>query len=167
MDALTIAYHHSIRPSIRDAIFDLIGEDIDPLLILADADGLLNFDTEVGLPSAQIRRWFQQEADYSIASYTTPDEAVIPLHHQDLLDRIRKSTPEQFCKIIRFLRTHDDIADELTVTVTVALSKRLRRALKNDPLYYSILTNSVMVSSMTLVEYHYLDDDNGCEDYDN
>lgn len=162
-DAVTISYHHQVRPAIRAAVFDLVGEDIDLLVILSDADGILNFDEEVGLPSVQTRRWLQQDADYSLACYIQPDQAVEPLHRQDLLSRIRKSSPEQFRKIIRFLRVNDDLADNLGTTMTVALAKRLRRALNNDTLYYSILANSVTVSSMVMFAY-YLDDEDDEEE---
>lgn len=159
MDAIIVSAHHQIRPEIKDIIIDIALSSIDPTSIIQITDGIFNYNQEVGLPSAQIRRWLEQDAEYAYTIYSDDVATEIPPpdSRSDLFSRLENCSRQDFYKIIRFLRVHDEIADNLDFSTIEIIVRRLDCILQNDQLFFSLLTNSVL---FTLAAKEYPEIDN-------
>ena len=163
-DAIAFVTHNSIRPTIRDAIIDLIIDNVTPAIVISVVDGIFNYDKDIIPPADDICYWLDEEVKYSLTTYVEMQAIPLPLTRQNLLHTIRSCDSDEFFQIIRYLRMHDEITDELDFTVIAVLIKRLGEALSDYRLFYAILELSVAASLSVVDVYITYDSDDDDDD---
>ena len=153
-DASIFSMHHQISPGTKRAILELTIDYIDPLLLIVDIDGLINFDHEISRPRTEVEEWLKAEADFGALSNklydSDQDDANLPLpaSRQALLTELGTCEYEQFRQLVRSLRIHNEVTEYLDYPVVIGLIERFDRILKDDRLLYSILLSSAICCTL-------------------